>query len=606
MSEGETAYRTLLRITCRTRRAFGSARARAGVAAFAASAALALSCAPGPALFVHTARIGQTSQPELGRPIAFQSITRPDQVGHPKSEFALLRSQEDWDLFFADHPQHAHARSVDFSKVAVLASYVSEPDASQLAATQVIDTGSALHVYMHEVFPGDGCKGHAGPLAYELITIPNTKKPVHVHVDSVRSAACGASVGAALSCRLNSDAKWISGNLAAKVGDIVECKATIQTGGRLMVDRTWLLTETPKGSVTKLQFQDGGALVRFPVDVFGSYRVRVEATDEDNKRGVAQSLVDAAVSEGTFVEMSWSNFEVSSDPAKFPKVELHAADSPGASPARHDCSATTGGVERPAWCEVQTSSASTLLRLHKDPPGRYAVSVRYAGERTAASPVLCVRTIAAGAVVTEGCDSAVRKAGAVWDVGTVDEASGGFDGRAFLAPRGVANIELDAPLPPQVLALSDLERRYIARYYYDAQPAEGFRLAVTGGSATVAPEVWAIVEGGPYAEWDRKFGPGPAPPALAKAAVVAARAGLKVKMFVIESPRVTTRSGLGVGSTLANISAKLGAKTPVVVPALFGKDECAVTDGNVRFSFATCDDARGGGRVTRVSMGTAK
>jgi len=119
----------------------------------------------------------------------------------------------------------------------------------------------------------------------------------------------------------------------------------------------------------------------------------------------------------------------------------------------------------------------------------------------------------------------------------------------------------------------------------------------------VAPEVWAILSEGPYAEWDRKFGPGPAPPALAKAAVVAVRAGVKVKMIIIESPRVTTRSGLGVGSTLADISAKLGAgKTPYPVPALFGKDECAVVDGNVRFSFVTCDDARAGGRVTRVVM----
>jgi hypothetical protein len=407
-----------------------------------------------------------------------------------------------------------------------------------------------------------------------------------------------------MACHLNSDPKWGGGNVAAKVGDVVECKASIQAGGRLVVDRTWLLTEAPKGSVTKLQFQDGGASVRFPVDVFGRYRVRVEVTDEDSKRGVAQTLVDAAVGEGTFVEMAWSNFELSSDASKFPKVELHATDVPGGPPAKHDCSMVTGGVDRPGWCDVQTHAASTLLRLHKEPPGRFAVHVKYVSERTDASPVLCVRTLAAGAVVTEGCDAQTRKAGAVWDLGTVDEGSGGFDGRATLGKNGVANIELDQPLPPAVLSLPDLERRYVARYYFDAQPAEGFRLAVTGGSSTVAPEVWAIVSDGPYAEWDRKFGPGPAPPAISKAAVVAARAGAKVKLIVIESPRVTTKQGLGVGSSLADITAKLGSKAPFQVPALFGKDECAVTDGNVRFSFATCDEARAGGRVTRVVMGS--
>jgi len=567
-------------------------------------AVLALSCAPAPALFVHTARVGQTSQPELGQPVSFQSITRPEQAGHPKADFVMLRSDEEWDLFFADHPQHPRSRSIDFKHVSVLAAYVDDAGATRLETSQVLDTGSAIHVYMREGFPGDGCSPYTGPQPYELLTIPNTKKPVHVHVDSVRDTACGKSVGATVSCHLGTDGKWSSGNLSAKVGDVVECKAAIQAGSKMVVDRTWLLAEAPKGSITKLQFQDGGALVRFPVDVFGRYRVHVEATDEDNKRAVAQALVDAAVAEGTYVEMSWSNFEASSDPAKFPKVELHAVEIPGAPQAHRDCSVAAAGAARPAWCDVQASSASTLLRLHKDPPGRYTVSVRYGSERTETSPVLCVRTLAAGSVVTEGCDATVRKAGAVWEVGAIDEASGGFDGHAFLTAKGVANLELDQPLSPGILALPDLERRYVARYYFDAQPAEGFRLAVTqSGGTVVAPEVWAIVSDGPYAEWDRKFGPGPAPPALAKAAVVAARAGLKIKLIVIESPRVTTRSGLGVGSTLAEISAKLGVKNPFVVPALFGKDECAVTDGNVRFSFATCDDARAGGRVTRVVMG---
>ncbi|WP_394820845.1 hypothetical protein [Pendulispora albinea] len=569
------------------------------------SALAASSCAPGPALFVHTARIGQTSQTEIGQPVPFQSITRPDQAGHPRAQFALLRSQQDWDLFFADHPQRAQSKSIDFGKSTVLAAFVDDLGATRLETSHVIDNGSAIHVYMREGFPGDGCSPHSGlaGLPYELLSLPNSKKPVHVHVDSVRDPACGKSVGATLSCRIGSDGKWSTGNVAAKVGDVVECKAEILAGAKMLVDRTWILAEAPKGSVTKLQFQDGGASVRFPVDVFGRYRVHVEATDEDNKRGVAQSLIDAAVAEGTFVEMSWSNFEASSDPSKFPKVELHAADLAGPPAARRDCSvALASGAERPAWCDVQTSSAATLLRLHKDPPGRYMVSVRYQSERTDNSPVLCVRTLSAGAVVTEGCDANVRRAGAIWEIGAIDEASGGFDGRAFLTPKGVASIELDQPLSPGILALPDLERRYVARYYFDAQPAEGFRLAVTQGGSAVVPEVWAIVADGPYAEWDRKFGPGPAPPALAKAAVVAARAGLKVKMIVIESPRVTTRSGLGVGSSLAEISAKLGARVPFVVPALFGKDECAVTDGNVRFSFATCDDARAGGRVTRVVM----
>ncbi|HWL86815.1 MAG TPA: hypothetical protein VNO21_13485, partial [Polyangiaceae bacterium] len=420
----------------------------------AALAALGLSCAPGPALFMHTSRIGQTSQPELGRPVGFQDITRPDQAGHPKSDYALLRSEEDWDLFFADHAKPVRARSIDFSKVLVLASYVEDASATRLETTQVIDTGSALHVYMREVFPGDACPAHTGPPAYELVTLPNAKKAVHVHVDSVRDAACGKAVGAKAECHVATDPKWQSGDLTTKVGDIVECRATVQAGAKLVVDRTWMLTEAPKGSTTKLQYQDDGALVRLPIDIFGRYRVRVEATDEDNKRGIAQTVIDAAVSEGTYVETAWSNFGASSDPSTFPKIELHAVDTPGARPAGHDCSVVTGGVERPPWCDVQTHNASTLLRLRKEPPGRYSVFVRYTSERSESAPVLCVRTIAAGAVVTEGCDASARKAGSVWQLGTVDEASGGFDGHAILTDRGVANIELGLPLARETLALA--------------------------------------------------------------------------------------------------------------------------------------------------------
>jgi len=428
----------------------------------------------------------------------------------------------------------------------------------------------------------------------------------------VQGEACGRTVGAALSCHPTQEAKWQTGDITTKVGDVVECKATIMAGARLMVDRSWILMEAPKGSTTKLQFQNDGALVRFPLDVFGRYRVRVEAADEDNKRGIAQAIIDAQVPDGTHVEASWSNFEASADPSSFPKVELHAVSAPGgggggggARIGGRDCSAAAG-VERPSWCEVQSHSAATLLGLRKEPPGRYAVSVRYLSERPENGPVLCVRTLSAGAVVTEGCDSSARKQGAVWQLGTLDEASGGFDGHAIVTDKGVANIEVGQALNPELLALSDLERRYVAHYFADAQPAEGFRVAATmsASAAAVAPEIWAILEGGPYVEWDRKFGPGPAPPALAKAAVVAARAGLKVKMLIIESPRVTTRTGLGVGSTLADITGKLGAKVPFQVPALFGKDECAVSDGNIRFTFVTCDDAKNGGRVTRIVMGT--
>jgi hypothetical protein len=67
---------------------------------------------------------------------------------------------------------------------------------------------------------------------------------------------------------------------------------------------------------------------------------------------------------------------------------------------------------------------TTVTRLHADTPGRYALSVRYLDERADKGPMLCVRLFSKGGLTSEACDPAPRKAGATWDVGIIDEATG--------------------------------------------------------------------------------------------------------------------------------------------------------------------------------------
>jgi hypothetical protein len=558
-------------------------------------------CAPAPALFVHTARLGQTSEPEIGQKVRFERITKSDQVGHPTPGYSLIRGQQEWDVFFADHPQHAFATGIDFSTKMVLAGYSTDPKAVHLEAQGVIDAGPSLHVYFNQSLPGEGCFQHVGPAVFELVTIPRTEKAVHVHVDTVQDAACNRSrPGALMACRPAAAAPWAESKLSAKVGDTVECEASIKGGSRLVIDRGWTLVETPKGSQSKLEYQQGGVRVRFPLDALGHYRLRVSAMDEDGKRGEAEMQIETGTAEGAHAELFWTKVDKSVDPSTLPRGELHAVDA-NASAGKRDCSAGIKESERPTWCDAKKQGANALLRIAAAPPGRYTIFVRYLDDRDEKSPVACVRTLVGSKVISETCDPEKRKKGSFWELGVMDEVTGNFEGRGTFEARSVAKIEVDKPLPAE-LQTPELDRRYVAKYTADSQPIEGFRLPATPGNAQTATEVWAVLAEGPYAEWNRKFGPGNAPPALGKAAVAAVQAGLKVKMIVIESPRLTSAHGLGVGSTLAELTAKLGKKTPTKVPPLFGKDECAVDDGNVRYTFTDCNDAKGSGRVVRVLL----
>lgn len=566
-------------------------------------ALLSVACGPGQALFVHKSRIGQKSEPELGRKVPFERITKADQASHPTPGFSILHGKQEWDLFFADHPSHPFTTGINFARDMVIAGYSAEPKAKRLETHLVVESERALHVYVNQVFPGEGCLANDGPAAFDLVTVPRSDKAVHVHLDSVQEAPCDlSSPDALLACRANAEAPWAS-EVVAKVGDVVECEAAIKAGSRLVIDRGWTLEETPTGSQSKLAYQAGGARVRFPVDALGRYRVRVSALDDAGKRGEAEARVDTGTHEGTSIELYWTDVDRSIDPGAYPKLELRAVDASG-SGGRRECSAAVKDKERPAWCDVKQQIATTLVHIEANPPGRYALSVRFAeGSPEKGTP--CVRTSIGTRTVSEKCDPTPRKAGAVWDLGVLDGLTGNFEGYGTFEAQGVAKVELDKPLPPEVLKMADLERRYVAKYAADGRALEGFRLPGTAGSAASATDVWAILEEGPYAEWTRKFGPGEAPPALARAAITAAEAGLKVKAIVVDSPKITSGAGLGVGSSLADLKAKMEAKPKTKkVPALFGKDECAVDDGTTRYLFTTCTDAKkSNGRVGMVIVG---
>ncbi len=399
----------------------------------------AASCAVDPPLYVHTSRLGQTSEPEIGKPMSFDRIAEAADEGHPGGYFAI-RSTNEWDVFFADTPSHPHVPDVDFSKETIVALYASDPKVVSLGVHRAVAADNGTHLYVTQVLPGKGCKGDVlAHQAFDVVKIPRNDRAIHVHVDLEQAEACdkGAAPSVALSCHLpaveGQTATPPAGAIKAELGQTVECDAQVTPGDRPLVDRSLTIANVAKGSGTKLAYAQGGGSVTFTVDSVGKYTLHADAVDDAQQRGQATATVEVPPPSGdTYATTAWTKFSPTDELDTFPRVELHAVDSRplptyggrGAPLAKKDCS--FGSTDKPSYCQATKWGVTYLTRLKADPPGRYDVSVKYVDDRFDGAPVLCVRLFTKGAITTEKCDPTVRKAGAVWDVGTVDEASGTF------------------------------------------------------------------------------------------------------------------------------------------------------------------------------------
>lgn len=217
-------------------------------------------------------------------------------------------------------------------------------------------------------------------------------------------------------CRHRESKDWTT-KIEAQLGDIVDCEMTADARGRFaVVDRSLLLADLPGGSTSKLAYDKGPTRGTFRVDVFGTYKIRGEASDESGRKGIAEVEVHAAPpkSKETFVQLVWTGFDVSDDPDTFPRLTLSAkAD-------ERECSLDR---QPPDLCEVKRFSAYTLMKL-KPTEGKAPLSVRYVDERIENGPLACVQIWYDGARTTEVCDRKHRDPDEHWDVGVVDLASG--------------------------------------------------------------------------------------------------------------------------------------------------------------------------------------
>jgi len=129
---------------------------------------------------------------------------------------------------------------------------------------------------------------------------------------------------------------------------------------------------------------------------------------------------------------------------------------------------------------------------------------------------------------------------------------------------GVDGIVLGKPLPAKVLKLP---KTRISFFIADGVPFKGYKLT--------------------------------APP------VSVALKKKKVSAILIESGEVTTKLGVGVGSTLGDLEKAYGEVPVHAVPPTLGDDEAAASTAklkNVFFYFKDVKDAKAGGAIKRIML----
>ncbi len=386
---------------------------------------------------------GVDPRPDAGEPMKVTPLELSDVANKHKPGYFVLRSTDDWDVFFGD--RSIRPTGVDFAHQMVLAVYGNDSTLADLKITSAGDAGDTVNVFVTEQQPGDGCKPKGTPL-YALAVVDKKVEPVQFYVDSQRAQRCNiAPPAVSVSCRALPDKIWTPYSLKAPLGTTVECAASLDPSQqRTIVDRDWSILEVPRGSDSRLALINEAKKASFVVDAVGTYKMRLAATDEAARTGEATAVIDVPPPSGDlWVELVWSNFTSSDDPDTFPRIELRAVDAKADANASSTTTTKVGGkaqiivvkkvatrtceltvTDHPSWCDAVKFGKNTLMKLKGAEGGRYDLAVHYTDDRFPGAPVACVRTFVGGKLAFESCDNRTRKADETWNVGTILEPTG--------------------------------------------------------------------------------------------------------------------------------------------------------------------------------------
>jgi hypothetical protein len=383
-------------------------------------------CTATPAVTVVRTSHGDKGEEIKGDTVKLKRVPK-DAYENLRPGFYVVRGQEDWERAWPSDKAPPMPATLDTSSQMLFLAVSETQDITTVKVERAIETGSFLYVWVHETKLGEGCSNKSPDRAFDAVATTRIDKPVKFFVDHDQGESCGEPPLARVECRVANQKSW-SPKVEAQPGDAVECALTASIRGKFeLVDKFVSMSELPAGSTSKLAFTKGPDRGELEVDVYGTYTIGAEATDEDGRRGRATATIEVKPpkTKDVLVQLVWAGFDRTDTSDTFPRVNLRVADE---GPRGQRCSAD---IPVPGLCDVKTRGAYTYMRV---PAGKrkLPVSVQYTDERIENGPGPCIHVWYDGERTGETCDRKHRNAEEIWRVGTLDTATGKFlsDGSA--------------------------------------------------------------------------------------------------------------------------------------------------------------------------------
>jgi len=369
-------------------------------------------------------QVGDQAAPVTGVAVRMMRPTVSEYSGM-KPGIHIVKSDEAWrEIWERGTPKVP--TGTDFQRTMIVGASGETKDLESIKVVKLVDAENTLHLFVKETRRGKNCLKAKDPLTLDFAVADRVDKPVMVHIDVADAPGCGEAPSAVVKCRVEGGGA-MQAEVEATPGDLIECHADVALKGTFaIVERTWHLQDAPQGSAAKLNYDQSGAHTSFMTDMFGRYAVRYDVVDDAGRRTKADAVVTIPPpkTDNPFVQLAWSGFDASDDPATFPRTYLVAVRTSDAS----DCStkAPEAGATRPAaWCDVKSQPTVRNMRLGTGGNiGEVPLFVHYQDDRFEGGPFLCVRTFFNGTKTAEVCDKSRRDAGAMWRPGVLDARTG--------------------------------------------------------------------------------------------------------------------------------------------------------------------------------------
>lgn len=386
--------------------------------------AATVGCTASPRITVVRLGPGAATDAVDGDPVTIRRGGQEAYVGL-RGGFYVVRSVEDWRNVWPSGNEPALPSMLDPRRLMLLLAAAEQKDVVGLKIRKVVETGDKVHVFVQETKAGEKCTAKPEHEPTDAVVASRIDKPVKFHVEVVREESCGDPPAVSVRCRLEDAAAWTE-KLVAKPGDGVECEMSTAVRGKFaIVDSALTMGALPGGSASKLAFPKGPSRGALSIDVFGSYSLRGEATDESGRKSVATATIDALPpkTRDVVAQLVWANFDASDDPDTFPRVKLRAFEDARDVKSKAKPAECSVDAPRPDLCQTRARGAYTVMTLPASAK-RIPLDVVYSDERIEKGPLVCVHLYFDGARTGETCDRKHRDASERWQVGTVDMATG--------------------------------------------------------------------------------------------------------------------------------------------------------------------------------------